>query len=352
MAVIKSKDSVRFLQYVVVTAYCIFLTTSFFGCSDLEHSNINDPESSGFENSGNVEFTISSAQNSPLSDCSIVFDSGNYATTTAIDGKASFNLPVGDHQYTVSLDGYSEYSNSFSIGYNETTTIPVELNGMPIILDSSIKVTSFYHEIAGGVTGNFGYNLSFLFSDSDGLSDISSVVIKSPVGSDENIILNTSPGRNSIETTVDLGFLSDSGSQLFPYVDAPFTLTIIDNQADSSSSFFALENFFRLYNFYSLLESETEQSGDTLKFSWDDPRQGNSDLFWFSILDYKIEILEFDSETVLFDSTFSFESEPSAPKDSFIVSLSPSATYDYRLTIFDPFDNETRSAKQSFNTNP
>jgi hypothetical protein len=348
MAVFKRIGSVRYLQYPMLLSITILLLTSLLSCSDLEHHNINDPENAGFENSGRVEFTISNVFDTPINDCYVLFDDGDYVTTTFENGQASFPLSVGEHLYLIKKYGYKEVSGTFSISYNNTTSIPVELNGIPVIDDNSVNIETYFHDMPGtDVYGVFGFKLSFLFDDPDGVSDINAIILTSPVESEEDVVLNPDIGQNSIETILDLGTLTGSDLEVLPYIENPYILTIFDNQGDSSITNFQIESFFRVKELMDFFTTAQNQSSDSLIFRWYSPRSGNPSLFWFPIVNYRIEVLD-PNGAIAHDTTFVLDHE--SPLDSVIcyVQLNQVVSYDWRLTLYDPFRNSTRSNTENF----
>ncbi len=110
--------------------------------SNADRSNPLDPKSENFNNVGMVtgETRTYYPPSSPISDVEIRMEPGSFITNSNSSGKFLFeNVPAGSYIITAQKENYALVENSIGVKLNQTTTVELNLDGLPFILSFSVS---------------------------------------------------------------------------------------------------------------------------------------------------------------------------------------------------------------------
>lgn len=317
------------------------------GCGDEPlRDNPADPGSSVYDPEGTLFITIINRDGEGLEGAEIIILDQQQSVFASELGQASINLSPGLHTFTVRHPNFVSTERSIEIPFRRQLSTTVTLNGAPSIdsLDVHTEMRQ-YDE----TDFSFHYVVDAYVSDPDGLGDIESVTYQEPDGDQSHLLVPTFPGSGQFTEEFNLG---DDVDNLKAYLNQPLQVTVLDEFFDSTSAETSITSFF-LYKHLEEDKVSPKQGNagpaENPTFVWLNGRYiPNRDEFWFNPARYRLEVFENGSSEHVIDTTVTFATEvESEIVDTFRVTwpgtLTSGVDYDWRLTLYDPFGNHTRS---------
>ena len=323
----------------------------FSGCgSEPLRDNPADPGSSSYDPDGNILLTVRNLDGDALSGACIEVPDQFISVYSNDNGRASINLPPGQHALTLTLEGYVAEEVAVSVPFRGNVTRFYALNGKPII--DSLYFTSLMQQDENPDLPRFiyYYNAHARVIDADGSGDVELVGLHE--GDTQYPLTPTEGSGNWYHLERELGYNVDDLSAL---VHQPIRFVARDEQQDSSETIGSIESFFyykQLWEDLVLPGPNGPGSASAPVFEWLNPRYlADRNQIWFDQAKYRVEVFRANESESTIDTTMSFvttDTEVDTFRLVYPGTLTAGIDYRWRLTLYDPFGNAVRTRKSSF----